>query len=241
MPRAERTKPPYLQIQDHYRARILDGTLAEGARLPSIADIAREWEVAPATAAKAIAALQVEGYVSSSTQGTFATLGKGAQAGHDLAMRRAGRPFLSGHRVEVTEAGIVMPPVYVAELLGIDLGPDARVARRESITYEGAQPRRLAVSWYPPAVFQAVPQLETRDDGEALDWIRDATGRAPTDGRDDLEGRKADVREARALGIRPGDPVLAGVHRWWDTEGIIEYGEWVLPEGRVVSFPYTIG
>lgn len=241
MPRAERTKPPYLQIQDHYRAQILSGTLAEGARLPSIAAIAQEWEVAPATAAKAIAALQVEGYVTSSTQGTFATLGKGAEAGHDLAMRRTGRPFLTGQRVEVTEAGIIMPPVYVAELLGIDLGPTARVARRESVTYEGVEPRRLSVAWYPPSIFDAVPQLETRDEGEALDWIREATGRTPTDGRDDLEARDADVREARALGIKPGDTVLAGVHRWWDTDGMIEYGEWVLPAGRVVTFPYTIG
>jgi GntR family transcriptional regulator len=241
MPQVERSKPPYIQIQDHFRTLILTGELPEGARLPSIDEIAKEWGVAKATAAKSIAALGVEGYVTSSTQGTFASLRKGAEAGHDLAMRRAGRPFLSTQRTEVTEHGIILPPPYVAELLAIDLGPDARVARRQSVSYEGVQPRRLTVAWYPAAIFEAVPRLDSPDEGEALDWIREATGREPTDGRDDLEAREADVREARALGIKPGDTVLAGVHRWWDADGMIEYGEWVLPKGRVVSFPYAIG
>jgi len=242
MPRAERAKPVYIQIQDHFRTQILDGTLAEGTRLPSIAEIAREWEVAPATAAKAIASLQVEGYVHSSTQGTFATLGKGAQSAHDrLEAIRRGADMPTGHRVEVTEAGIVMPPVYVAELLGMELGPGARVARRQFTTYDGPNPVRLSVAWYSGEFAALVPQLETTEQGNPLAWIEAATGRRPTSGRDDLEARDADVREARALGIKPGDTVLAGVHRWWDDDGMIEYGEWVLPRKRVVSFPYTIG
>lgn len=241
MPRAARTPPPYIQIQDHYRSQILDGTLPEGARLPSIAEIAREWEVAAATAAKAVSGLQVEGYVYSTNQGSYTTLGKGAQSAHDrIEARRRGADMPTGHRIDITGAELVTAPVYVAELLGID--PDgAQVARREWTTYEGPNPVRLSVSWYPGELADRIPQLATDEPGDALAWIEQATGRRPTAGRDFLEAREADVREARSLGVKPGDTVLAGTHVWSDDEGVIEYGEWVLPRKRVVSFPYTIG
>jgi GntR family transcriptional regulator len=241
MPRAERPTPPYIQIQDHYRSQILDGTLTEGERLPSITAIAEEWGVASATAAKALAGLQVEGYVYASTQGSFATLGKGAQSAHDrIEAIRRGAAFPTGQRVDVTEAGIRAAPAYVADLLGVD-PVEARVARRQSVTYHGSNPERLSVSWYPIALAEQVLRLASTDAGDPIVWIEEATGRRPNTGRDYFEAREADAREARALGLRTGDTVLAGTYVWSDAEGVIEYGEWVLPRKRVVSFPYTIG
>lgn len=240
MPRAERAKPVYMQIQDHYRSQILNGTLPEGARLPSISAIAEEWGVAAATAAKAVSGLQVEGYVYSSTQGSFATLGKGAQSAHDrIEAIRRGADMPTGHRVQITAGEVIPAPVYVAELLGLDPA-GAQVARREWITFNDQNPMRLSVSWYAGALVEVVPQLGTTDDGDPLAWIAQATQRRPSEGRDYLEAREADVREAKALGIKPGDAVLAGAHIWSDTDGVVEYGEWVLPRKRVVSFPYTI-
>jgi GntR family transcriptional regulator len=238
MPKAQRGAPPYVQIQDHYRERIRSGEIGEGERLPSIAALAEEWGVAAATAAKAIGGLQVEGYVYSSTQGTFATVGKGAAGGADLAMRR-GRVARDGQRIEITQADVRPAPVYVAELLGLEPA-GATVARREWITFDGPQPGRISVSWWPGELAAAVPRLATAEDGDPLAWIFSATGRRPTIGRDYFEGREADVREARALGIRPGDAVLASTYLWSDDDGVIEYGEFVLPRKRVVSLAYTI-
>lgn len=238
MPRAQRGTPPYIQIQDHFRTRILSGEIAEGERLPSIANLAEEWGVATATAAKAVAGLQVEGYVVSTTQGTYATVGKGAAGARDLAMRR-GQSTPSGHRVEVTEADVRPAPVYVAELLGFN--PEgAQVVRRETVTYDGPQPQRLSVSWWAGEFAEHVPRLVSRDAGDPLAWIAEGTGRRPSHGRDYFEAREADVREARALGIRPGDAVLASTYLWSDETGVIEYGEYVLPRKRVVSFSYAI-
>lgn len=238
MPRAERTPPPYIQIQDHYRSRILSGEIAEGARLPSIAALADEWGVAPATAAKAMAGLGVEGYTITSPQGTFATVGKGAAGAHDLAMRRGQTPG-GGNRIVITEGDIRDAPAYVADLLGLETA-GARVARREWITYDGPRPIRLSVSWWSAGLAEVAPRLGTTDPGDPLEWIRTDAGRTPIRGRDFFEGREADVREARALGIRPGDPVLASTYLWWDAQGVIEYGEFVLPRKRVVSFAYAI-
>jgi GntR family transcriptional regulator len=239
MPRAQRTPPPYIQIQDHFRSQILDGRIAEGSRLPSIAVLAQEWGVSNATAAKAIAGLQVEGYVHSSTQGTFATVGKGAAGGRDLVMHR-GHMAPSGYREVVTEGDIRPAPVYVAELLGMDPAA-AQVARREWITYDGEKPIRLSVGWWSARLAEAVPRLGTQEAGDPSAWILEDGGRAPRFGRDYFEAREADMREARALGIRPGDSVLASTYLWSDAEGVIEYGEFVLPRKRVVSVDYTIG
>ena len=241
MPKAERAKPVYVQIQDHLRSQILDGALPEGARLPSIADIAEEWEVARATAAKAIEGLQAERLVHSTTQGTV-VLGTAAQSAHDQidAIYRGVEPG-AGQRNEVTAGALVPCPEYVAKLLGIDHAPGLEVARREWISYDGQNPVRLSVSWHPAALAELVPQLTTTEDGNAVAWIEAATGRRPRKGRDFIEAREADEREARALGVEAGQAVLAGAHIWHDEEGVVEYGEWVLPRKRVVSFPYTIG
>ncbi|MEU8773459.1 TetR/AcrR family transcriptional regulator C-terminal domain-containing protein [Streptomyces sp. NPDC048606] len=55
--------PPYLRIVSAIRRRIADGELAPGDRVPSTRQIAREWDVALATATKALTTLRLEGIV----------------------------------------------------------------------------------------------------------------------------------------------------------------------------------
>ncbi|WP_405140866.1 TetR/AcrR family transcriptional regulator C-terminal domain-containing protein [Sphaerisporangium sp. NBC_01403] len=58
-----KSDPPYLRIAAEIRRRIADGELAPGERVPSTRRIAREWDVALATATKALTALRQEGLV----------------------------------------------------------------------------------------------------------------------------------------------------------------------------------
>jgi DNA-binding transcriptional regulator YhcF (GntR family) len=60
-----------VQIANHFTTQIKAGELAPDTKLPAIAEIARQWGVATATAAKAVKQLQADGYVRSSSQGTF--------------------------------------------------------------------------------------------------------------------------------------------------------------------------
>lgn len=71
MPKVERTAPPFMQIAQHLTTQIKEGALAPGVQLPSVTQLARDWQVATATAAKAIKQLQADGYVHSTSQGTF--------------------------------------------------------------------------------------------------------------------------------------------------------------------------
>jgi AcrR family transcriptional regulator len=57
------TEPPYLRIAAEIRRRITAGELSVGVRVPSTRQLTREFGVAMATAAKALAVLGQDGYV----------------------------------------------------------------------------------------------------------------------------------------------------------------------------------
>ena len=59
--------PPWRQLAEILRTRIADGTYPPGGRIPSVLSLSQEFEVAPGTARKALAALQSEGLVESRT------------------------------------------------------------------------------------------------------------------------------------------------------------------------------
>src|SRR5262245_17324708 len=123
-PRVKRAVPPFVQIAEHFRKKILEGNLLEGQKLPSVVEIAREWEVATATAAKALGQLRDEGYVRSSTQGTFVSISKKQTTGSDRLrmLRVTGSGYRPGERAEVLSAALEPAPSDVAQALGIEEG-----------------------------------------------------------------------------------------------------------------------
>jgi AcrR family transcriptional regulator len=65
MPRRVKEGPPYLDIAAEIRRRIAGGQLRAGGRVPSTRQIARDWQVATATATKALTTLRHEGLIRS--------------------------------------------------------------------------------------------------------------------------------------------------------------------------------
>lgn len=235
---------PYMRIASHYRRQIVDGQLAPGSKLPTIKAISDEWNVATATAAKAVAQLQVEGYVyTSPRRGAFVTdTALAASTPRDRLDRvqRTGSIHGTGEEVRVKAAELVLPPLYVAELFGLDAGD--QVVRREWVTGRGQDRLMLSVSWHPAEFGAMVPDLLSTSAAKAstlITQILQATGRAITAARDDFHARTADAREASNLGIPVGATILAGAHRWSDDLGIIEYGEWCLPERHTIGYEYA--
>ncbi|MEV6649923.1 GntR family transcriptional regulator [Streptomyces sp. NPDC051219] len=55
--------PPYRQIADQLRARITDGTIPVGRRIPSLVELEAEFGVARDTLRKAVKVLKDEGLV----------------------------------------------------------------------------------------------------------------------------------------------------------------------------------
>jgi GntR family transcriptional regulator len=240
MPEVQRPAPAYVQIATHYRDQILTGELLPGDQLPPINTIAEQWHVSSATAAKAVSRLQVERAVYSTPQGTFVSSDDHITRTPGDRIRgprpaRIGR----GEKVTLNEAGIVLAPNYVAELLGIE--PGSMVIRREEITSLRGRPRMLSVDWIPTKHVMAEAELlgpATPEGPEHV--IATVTGRRVTHAQDHLESREADTREAGALGIPVGAPILAGAHVWSDADGVILYGEWCMPPKQVVSYSYEV-
>ncbi|MDH6706742.1 AcrR family transcriptional regulator [Kitasatospora sp. MAA19] len=82
--------PPYRRIADEIGRRIADGTLAPGGRVPSTRQIAREWNVALATATKVLTTLRLEGLVETRPRvGTV--VATGSDAGPGIAAGSASR------------------------------------------------------------------------------------------------------------------------------------------------------
>ena len=241
MPRADRPLPLYAQLANHYRAAIRDGLLVPGQQLPPITQLAAEWNVSVSTAAKAIGQLQVEGVIWTSPQGSFVSdKDVITRTPRDRITASAPqRSTTNGERVIVTAAEIVAAPNYVAELLGVPIATE--IVRREEITHRRSQPRMLSVDWIPPigsAMLAAEATSPEPIPGGTIGLVERATGRTVTLGRDHLRGRAADAREAGALRLPVGSPVLAGTHVWADDDGVLLYGEWVLPPDQVISYEY---
>lgn len=239
MPQLDRPLPPYAQIANHYRDAIRSGDLQPGAKLPALPELAETWGVAPNTAAKAMSLLQVEGAVITSPRGTFVADGDViASTPGEFARGQARRQRAASDGVMVTAAEAVNPPAYVAELL--DIEPGDLVIRREEIWYRHARPIRLLVDWAPAGSVMNSAELLAHEpiDGGIERMVQSASGRTISHRRTYVRGRASDGREADALRLPVGSPILAGTHVWSDDEGVILYGEWCLPADQVISFDY---
>lgn len=232
----------YLQIADHYRTAITKGELSPGAKLPSAATLAAQWQVSRQTINKAMHVLRGEKLVTAEDR-------KATYVRQDAAYSESGQSLIRNHTgapasdsVRILSAEIVTCPVYVADILGIEHAEagNARVCRREALTYRDGEPYRLSVSWIGPEGYGAVPELTEPRLINGLRAIAKATGRAATEGRDYFMARHADEREARHLGIEPGDAILAGTSVWRDDQGPVEYREFVLRAGEVVHVDYPV-
>lgn len=247
-PKLNRPDPPYMQIVNHFRAKILAGELREGDKVPTGRQIAQDWNVAIATATKVITTLSSEGLVN-------ATPGKGTvvalRAAEGLApapldrirsIRQGGRIYPANAYAKIISAEVVTAPEHVADALGI--AHEAQVIRRHRVTYQDDDlPVSASTSWFNSTLADRAPQLliQERIIKGTMGYIEDVTGRTLQAGRDQLAATAATPQAAEDLGVLVGSPVLA---RWlvvYDSDGnVVEFGESVMRPDRRVSYDYEI-
>lgn len=154
------TPPPYMQVAERIRTRILDGTLAEGEKLPPARELAATEGVAVATLGRAIDHLQIEGYIRTSRRGTYvanAPQVTASAADRITRVLRTGSVLSQGETMTVTVADITRPPQYIAEIFDLEDGD--QIVRRQWHTGRGSTRTMLAVTWYPVEFAAAVPEL----------------------------------------------------------------------------------
>lgn len=244
MPEIDRPIPPYLQVVNSLRARIVRGELAEGDTVPSERQIAEDWGISRATATKVLAALRSEGLVES-RQGIGTVVQARARLHHSPAdrlqtMSKTGRIYPPGQYAVIKSAGLAPAPAHVAEALGIAEG--AQAIRRYRVTHNEDGPVSSSISWFAAELAEAVPALleAERIPGGTPGAIEQATGRAWVDGKDQIGAKNADTEEAEALGVAEGTALIVGRNTTRDAEGeVIEFGEYLTTGDRWSVYTYT--
>lgn len=233
----ERPAPPYQQIAEAIREQIRGGQLAAGQRVPSIRDLTRQYDVAMATAHRAMQVLQSEGYVRSEpglgNVVTSETERGWSASGWLERSRHTGRVYPDGQHARIVEAGLVEAPEQVVGALGLNAGDVA--IRRVRITYQGNQPVSWSTSWFHADVVNKAPRLleTTRIIEGTFAYLAGALGRRVSSWQDQYEATLASAADAERLGIAEGTPVQHGRNWMYDDTGqVIEYGESV-SAGRI--------
>jgi DNA-binding GntR family transcriptional regulator len=231
----ERT-PPYLQVVTALKARIISGELQHGDALPSVRELAAQYEISTATAQKVHRTLKAEGLAearqgSATTVSTRRTLHRTAADRLESALQ-TGRIYTDGEYAVITAASLAEPPEWVADLLGTE-GP---AVRRERVTNNrDAQPVSASISWFASELAETVPALLVRDRivGGTPSAIEAATGRRAVATEEATTAASATEEQAALLGVDAGAPVLLSRNVYVDSEGeTIEVGESVAPAGR---------
>lgn len=242
-PRVQRAAPPYVQIAEHFRRAIKDGTLPDGMKIPSIKDIATEWGVATATATKAITQLRVEGYVRSTSQGTFVSLAHKLTTGPDrLQMLRAtGNGYRPGERAEILSAELVPATSNVATALG--LNERATVIKRQRLYLDSQGPVALSTSWLPGELAEVAPELLRTEPLPMMTFglVEARTARRASRRRDVITIQPVPEDVAALLHVAVGTPALTMTNYYWDQNGdATEYAVDFLANNRELSAEYNL-
>lgn len=248
MPKLERSKPPFAQIADHLRARILRGDLAPGTAIPTLRAIADDWGVSQVTVSKAIGRLQDEGLVKigGTARSTIVQDPKGLhRSGQDraVAVRRTGRIYSPGEYARIVSAEVVAAPADVAAALGLT-GDSPQAIRRVRVTYgPDDQPVSASTSWYHADLIESSPRLmETERIREgSWNYVETQTGQRVAQGRDEITVRLATQEDADILGLElPAAIKVSTTKLWTGDDVVIEYGISIAGAGRASSYEYDL-
>jgi GntR family transcriptional regulator len=230
--------PPYLQVVQKLRERILSGELKDGDHVPSVREIAAEWEISQATAMKALATLRADGLVESVVGvGTIVRTKSGLHRNaHDrfLRMLTTGKIYADGEYAKVASAGLAPMTAAVAEAFGLEAGTPG--VRRHRVTFsKDDKPISASTSWFTADLAETVPALVSTDriPGGTPSAIKEATSRVATYSQEMMAADNATPEQAADLQIEVGEAVQLGRNILWDKDGdVIEVGESVHPRQR---------
>lgn len=237
----EKADPPYLRVVTKYRDMIDAGELKPGDHLPTVRDIAATFEIAHATAAKVVAQLKAEGYVTTSTGaagGTVVAAQGQTPADYVHSILTTGKIYTRGNYARIMFAGLVPAPEVPAAALGVE--PGDMIVQRSRVTYSSEDvPLSASVSYFPGTLAESCPNLLVAERilNGTPGYVAERTGRQLGATKEQLAADAASTAQSGDLAIPAGSPVLLGRNWIYDTEGrVIEYGESCSVPGRWLTY-----
>jgi GntR family transcriptional regulator len=207
------------QIADELRARILDGELPPGGKLPTEAELLDEHQVARNTVRDALALLVYEGLIESRRpHGYFVRDRKRMdyRPQSDLRPHPADSPqdvFLTEQAdrgpSQTIDVSIVEPPAEVANRLKLAPGELAVVRRR--VRFLDGEPFYSNDSYYPLPIAQGTPLMAPHDIAQGANQALAEHGHAQVRAVDEILVRMPTPDEAARLDLAAGTPVASHI------------------------------
>lgn len=200
--------PVHAQIEDWLAEAIGAGRVAPGARIPAEQDLAAWLGVSRMTLRHALASLARRGLV---------TRAVGRRGGTFVAERKLDqdRTSLTGFSEQLRRHGMVAGarvlsaaerPAGPAAVAALDLRDGDRVIEVRRVRLGDGRPIAVEHSLFPAGLFPGM--LGCRLDGSLYELLDSRYGQRPHRARESLEPVIAGVREAEALEVREGAPLL---------------------------------
>lgn len=210
--------PLYAQLRERLRARIVDGSYPQGARLPAESGISAIFGVSRITVRQALGDLQKEGViVKAPGKGSFVARRTPSQ---DLSRLEGFGEAMSrqGHRIVNRVVSNLDTPASPAVAARLGLAPGAPVTEVRRVRYLDRQPVSYEVTYLPPAVGSRLrgENLAERDIFLILE-----VDYGIVLGHADIQigAIGADPALAAALGVAPGAALLRIERLTWTAGG----------------------
>ncbi|KWX02805.1 GntR family transcriptional regulator [Carbonactinospora thermoautotrophica] len=235
-------RPAYLRIADDLRSRIVDGTLPPGTRLPSRAQLAREYGVAESVALEAMRLLVSEGFVETRP-------GSGSYVRRRPQVRRLVRSWYrekrgdSPFRADMAAQGrqgsweshsetTTAPPV-IAERLGVP--PGEPVMRTNYVFYADGEPVMLSTSYEPLTITRNTPIVLPEEGpyaGKGVVERMAAIGVNVTHAAEAVTARPVLASEAELLKVPTGTTIIRIARTYYADERAVETADITIPADR---------
>lgn len=239
--------PKFAQIAAVIRRQIINGEYAPGDRIPSEADLADQHQVARPTAARAIALLRSEGWITSSPKsGSYVRARPALRIRSTSHYRRpkpgeTTSPFARDAEREGKrptwdhETVQVLADARVAERLRITVGD--KVMRTSYVFKANDQPVQTSVSWEPYAIVGGTPiefpeKPESRVETTGVIARMDLIGVHIDQIIERVQSREATAEERLTLDIPEGIWVVTIDRTQWAGDRAAEIADIVIPADR---------
>lgn len=230
---AEKSAPLYEQVKRYVLARMSDGKLPEGARLPSEHELMADLGVSRMTVHRALRELSADGHISRvQGVGSFVAVPP-ARADlltiHDIADEIAARGHAHSARVLVLERR----PAGIERAARLELRPNADLFHSLILHRENGEPVQVEERFVTP---------NFAPDYLAMDFTRTTTTRylQGIAAADEVEhvvlAARPSARDCDLLAIASGDPCLSVMRRTWVANVPVTDSHFVYPGHR-----YSLG
>ncbi|MDX2658265.1 GntR family transcriptional regulator [Streptomyces scabiei] len=204
----------YMEIAEHFRRQIRDGTLRPGDEMPSYKNVSRQFGVAHTTVNRAFRLLKMEGLaLTRPGRPTIVAAPTSNNIGTRVALHEAtGSALDGGESSRILEVGTVGADALVATRLEVAPGTPVQVRRR--IVSRGGVPVHLSSSYYPAYVIAVTPELqEPVSTGGSRELAASRLGLAQDQVLEEVTSRLASTAEKEALGLTASEVVVTQVVR----------------------------